>query len=421
MSKTFLVWLIVYFSGMFASFVKGPVFGLLTYMFTFYTQFSWIKGFWRGYSWSFYIGTALLISYFIKRNSRPKPLYQKMPQMKWLILMLINMLIVSPFALFPEENQKSVNQFINVIVIYFLIIKIIDCKLFYRAFIWLQIWGNWLFGFQATFGENKMVEGRLERVGGPGVREANQLGAHTLFILPFLGNMFFVGNRLEKYLTFLVAPFILHTIILCKSRGAFLGMLVIAILYLLALKKKFLPKAIVLSVIGIIGFTFLTGPTYWARMITVSSYEEDRSAMGRIDAWKGAVKMIADYPFGGGGSAWKFESPEYLDGERKAVHNTFLQVTTNWGIQGLMLFLFFLFGNFMELHKIRRRKGSEDDEFYYFESYAIQISIIGFFVAAMFVNRFTAESLYWYAALSSALSNIQQSHLIKLKEKKNDE
>lgn len=115
------------------------------------------------------------------------------------------------------------------------------------------------------------------------------------------------------------------------------------------------------------------------------------------------------------------KSPVYIPdivyahgGEHRSVHNTFIMMATDWGIQGLTLWLLFLGSTCQELHRIRKRRGAKDEEFYIQESIAIEASIIAFLVAALFGNRIYAESLYWFCALATALSNIQQSELIEI-------
>ncbi len=116
MYKTGIMWLLLYVGGLSSSFIKGPIFGLLTYMFTFYTQFTWAKspsntlGLHR---WSMYASIVVLVSYIIKRGNQERLPYFKMPQMKWLILIMVNMLFVSFFAANPAKNEVVIIDFVK--------------------------------------------------------------------------------------------------------------------------------------------------------------------------------------------------------------------------------------------------------------------------------------------------------------------
>ena len=115
----------------------------------------------------------------------------------------------------------------------------------------------------------------------------------------------------------------------------------------------------------------LTNPHFWSRMQTIETYEEEGAAIGRLVTWYGAVEMIKDQPFGAGGKGWYLSSPQYVpelveayEGKPRSVHNIFLQLTTSWGIQGFMLYAVFILVTFVQLHKIRKRKGTQNDVFY---------------------------------------------------------
>jgi len=424
MSKTAVVWLIIYVGGLLYAFIGGPIIALLTYIFTFYTQFSWASEIMQFMPrLSLYAGIVFLASYILTKGTTGSISHGRMPQLKWLILIIINMLLLTPFAAWPEENEKTVIAFVKIIVLYYLIIKSVQNKLHYRMFIWLQLWGNYLFGWQA-YGSN-LTAGRLEKIGGPGTNDANGLANHMIMIIPFIGNMFFHGKKWEKIATIWATPFILNTIILCRSRGSFIAIIAMAVSAILFTQKGIMRIKMVLGLIlGSILFIQLTDPQFWERIQTINSYEKDGSAMERLESWKSAMRMIGDYPLGKGGGGWEAYSPIYIPeviqsygGKTRSVHNTFLMMATDWGIQGLVLLLLFLVSTFLELHKIRKRTGTDDDRFYHTESVAIEVSLIGFLTAALFGNRIYAEGLYWYCAIAVALSNIQQNALLEVKNK----
>ena len=421
MSQTALMWLALYLGGMASAFLRGPIFGLLTYMYTFYTQFSWAKGA-PHYRWSFFAAIGILIIYFLKKNSLTKLSYMRMPQMKWLILVFINMLCVTPFAVNPAANKIVVIDFFKLVLLYYLIICCVQSKMHYKLFIWVQVWGNFLFGWQA-FDRGKGSGGRIENIGGPGIKNSNSLANHLITVFPFLGNMVLFGNKWERIGAVVAAAFIANGVILCGSRGAFMGVVTILILTLIFYRKgvgKGVRIKIVIGIIlGSIAFSQLAPESFWARMNTIDDYEEDGSATGRLDTWKGGIEMLQDYPLGKGGDAWYSFCSAYIPdvvsshhGEARSMHNSYLQMATSWGVQGLSLLLVFFYTTIAELHRMRKRSGTNNDMFYYTESIAIEVSLLGFFVGAIFGSRIYSESIYWYCAIATALSNIQQSEII---------
>lgn len=417
MPQTAIAWLILYVGGLATSLVKGPFYGLITYTFAYYTQNSWAKGLPHA-RWSLYAAMVVAVSYIFRKSTLPAISFKKMPQLKWMVLIFINMLLHIPFAPREARNLEMINAFFNIMVTYYLVINILTSKLLYRIFMWMHIWGNYLWGWQGTF-HGKMVEGRLEKLGGPGTKESNQLAGQLLLILPFLANRVAFGHsKLEKLCIIWSSAFIVNILILCRSRGAFLGLAVMTVLWIIFSKGHRI-KTIVIACLGIIAFLMLTDPAFWTRMTSIQEYQSDDSSMSRLHAWSGAVNMLKDYPLGVGGGGFKYYSPIYAPqiaekagGAGLVVHNTFLQTATEWGVQGLALFLLFIAGTIRELHKIRRRKGLPDDEFYHAESKAIQIGLIGILVASFFINRFYTEMIYIFCGLSSVIANLQQSALL---------
>src|SRR5262249_48719947 len=90
--------------------------------------------------------------------------------------------------------------------------------------------------------------------------------------------------------------------------------------------------------------TLLVAPESWVeRMETTRSYEQDASAMGRINAWWMAFNVANDRPLIGGG--FHLGTPEVF--ERYApvpediheAHSIFFQVLGEHGYVGLALFL----------------------------------------------------------------------------------
>jgi len=421
MSKTAIVWLLIYLAGIFASFIKAPIYGLLTYMYVFYTQLSWAKG--AGtYSWSLYASLAMALSYFLKGRSTTEALYVKIPNLKWLLLFFFNMLMLTTLAVDPVTHEANITAFAKLIILYYLIVKIINTKKRYKLFIWLQLWGNYFLGWLA-YSEGDIVAGRLEGIGGPGMNTSNTLSSHILLFFPILGNLLLLGNKWEKLAVIISTPFIGNALVQCNSRGAFLGVGAMIVLSIFMTHKLIKNKMLIGIMIGLILFACLGLEKVMTRMETIQSYEEEGSAMGRVESWMRAIEMVKTYPLGKGGGGWKYYSPIYIpeiveayDGEPRSVHNTFLEAATDWGVQGLFLYLLFLCFTLLQLHKIRKIKETNDDIFFYTESTAIEIGLIGFLISAIFGVRLYSESLYWYCALATALYNIQYTELTMKKE-----
>ncbi len=125
------------------------------------------------------------------------------------------------------------------------------------------------------------------------------------------------------------------------SRGALLGAVAMGfILWLKSRRKIVLSVPIVLLAIAAVEFM----PERWfERMHTIHSYEQDPSALGRINAWTYAINFAFDHPITGGGfnaftpDMFQRYAPNPQDFHD--AHSIYFQVLAEHGFVGLVLFL----------------------------------------------------------------------------------
>jgi len=98
-------------------------------------------------------------------------------------------------------------------------------------------------------------------------------------------------------------------------------------------------------------------PESWTeRMSTISGYEEDRSALGRISAWWNAWGIAKDYVTGVGFNAARPELfvryspyPDYVH----AAHSIYFQVMGNHGFIGLVIFMMIFVSTYWAAGRLR--------------------------------------------------------------------
>jgi probable O-glycosylation ligase (exosortase A-associated) len=151
-------------------------------------------------------------------------------------------------------------------------------------------------------------------------------------------------NTLYKAVYFALAGIIVVGIIGTQSRGSTLALAAGLLYYLTFISNK---KLVGFSLLGIIalGVVLFSPANYFSRMSTITSYEEDSSAMGRIKAWGTAVEMAIDHPILGVG-AGSFNSA-YGRIYRKpddparwiSTHSVYFKVVSEYGFPGIILYL----------------------------------------------------------------------------------
>jgi O-antigen ligase len=262
----------------------------------------------------------------------------------------------------------------------------------------------------------KREAGRLKDVGGPDTQNENAAAAHLLTVLPFVAvYLLSVKNRKLQVLIAVCGAFIVNVLILCNSRGATLGLMAMAAAAVVIAGKGRRLKLIGVAAGAFVALLALADPEFIARQQTTAA-ASDGSAQGRLTAWKAGLEFVKDYPLGTGGRGFHYLSAKYIptivdahDGEERSVHNTYLQMAAEWGVQGVFLWTGFMVSTMLLLRRSRRQAKAEPWFFYRFM--AIELALIGTFVAGMFTNRMYGESVYWMCALAFALYRIRATTL----------
>ena len=146
------------------------------------------------------------------------------------------------------------------------------------------------------------LHGRLENVGEPDFNESNFLAAYLAAMLPIVAIQFLRSGWLGKILSLAAGVFAFNTIVLTRSRGVLVGIVMgIAVAILFAPRKYRAPIAIGLLVVALGGY-YLTDPQFRARASTItdSESERDSAAQSMLDLAQAAIRINADHPLGVG-------------------------------------------------------------------------------------------------------------------------
>jgi probable O-glycosylation ligase (exosortase A-associated) len=139
----------------------------------------------------------------------------------------------------------------------------------------------------------------------------------------------------------------------------------------------------------VIGFM----PEKWEdRMRSVQNYEQDGSAMGRINAWGMAINLANDRPLVGGGfegfnrEAFARYAPD--PGYFLAAHSIYFQMLGEHGYVGLMLFLLVWILVWRNASWIINRSRSQSELRWASDlARMIQVSLVGYAVGGAFQNK----------------------------------
>ncbi len=176
----------------------------------------------------------------------------------------------------------------------------------------------------------------------------NVLAEYLIMTIFFALSTFLCGkNSKGKFTGFCISGIIGVCLILTWSRGAWLGALIGAIIFIMIYHRR----SIYLFVIGAASIPFLPFvlPDAIISRFTSIGNMADSSTSYRVYIWRASVNMLKDYFFTGigvGEGAFRKIYPLYtLSGIEAAPHshNLYLQIWLETGIIGLLIFLIFIF------------------------------------------------------------------------------
>jgi O-antigen ligase/polysaccharide polymerase Wzy-like membrane protein len=427
MSATALVWILLAVLLLLLSFTR-PVWAVGFYM---QTVFAAPHLWWWGRDipqarYSLWAGVVLLLAVAFNRaqsldeNTRERTIVQVAA-----IAMVLNATFVHFFlATRPQISIDTYVELLKYVLLFFIMgASIRNRKDFRFALVAIALGATYI-GFEVTINDRGDFSGsRLEGVGAPAAQNANSLADLMLISLPLAGSLFLYQSPVAKVMALVGAPLILNVLLLCNSRGAFLGLFGAAMSFLLVAKGPTRKKALGTLALGAVVLYFLLGdPEIFSRFTStfVGSEERDNSAASRLDFWRAGLLMLADYPLGDGGGAFKFvHGANYLsvatgddDPESRSLHNGYLTEATDWGVQGLILKLLFVGGALLAAYRTTNRarlEGRIDDSLI---GICVIVTGAALMIHCLFGSFLSNEWTYWITAIL-----VRYSHLYSEKEK----
>jgi putative inorganic carbon (HCO3(-)) transporter len=152
--------------------------------------------------------------------------------------------------------------------------------------------------------------------------------------------------------------------------------------------------------------------------------------MGRVATNKAAINMLKAHPFLGVGAGnfndvfLYYTPPDLLQwvSEGKSIHNATLQIMSETGIMGLLVFSLLIIKSFVDVIKIKRYcQNNESLNLLNNIANGLGIGFWGYFIAIQFIPGAYYSSIYIFIPLIVVVKNIQKKHKEKIEEKKIEE
>lgn len=327
--------------------LKRPYVGILVWSWLgFMNPHRLCYGFAYTLPFSYIIALLTVVVYAI--SNEPKAL----PKDKLVVLIIVFLLWMSVSTIFAMNPVDANEYYIRVLKIFFpvlLSMTLFKSRERIHQLLWVIIVSIGFFGVKG--GIFTVLSGGSFHVFGPPesfLEENNALAVAELMVIPL---MVYMRGQLERHwqkqLMLFCIVAMAFSALGSQSRGAFLAMSGLGGYFWLQSKRK-VPVTLALIILVSVLYQFLP-ESWYQRMDTIKTYDQDESAQGRIRAWTFAYHVANDRLFGGGYQLWaRVIYRQYLPGYTDEMpayvaHSIYFHVLGEHGWIGLLLFLTIFF------------------------------------------------------------------------------
>lgn len=236
-------------------------------------------------------------------------------------------------------------------------------------------------------------------------RLAMALVISTVLILALRARL---RSPMARLVVLALAGLQIATIVVTFSRGAVLG-LGVGLLTLVLVAPGGRGRALVLVTAVALAIGILAPDRFWNRTETIVSYEEDLSALGRINAWRTAGNIIERRPLTGIGaaaftSAWASYAPGDAGSTAYVAHNLILEVAAELGLLALLGFCALVVACMRGAWKAARADASAT-----VEARGLLAAIAGYLVCQMFAGFMLSFFLFLLLGMAVAVERIARA------------
>lgn len=321
------------------------------------------------------------------------PLKRPLPQCRetrLLIAFMVWMTITLPFSFDFGESLELWKRVMKIDLMLLLSLMALYSRQHILAFTWVVAGSIAFYG--AKGGLFTILTGGNAKVWGPSggyIEGNNEIGLAIVMAIPLL-------RYLQTTLTGRWAKHAMTvTMLLCAaaalgthSRGALLAIAAMAAMLWWRGRNRLI-GLVVLPVIGVGMLSFMPD-AWWERMGTIKTYQEDSSAMGRINAWWFAFNVAKSHFFGGGFSVtqpWAFAQYAPDPSAIHAAHSIYFMVLGEQGFIGLFLFLALFTCAFLSAGRLRTEARRQPETQWLSDLGGMcQVTLVGYAVGGAFLS-----------------------------------
>lgn len=324
-----------------------------------------------------------------------------------LVLFVCWMSFTTIFALNPDVDSvmHAWKQVLKIQLMLLVTLMLVRGRRQIEQLIWVIVVSVGFYGTKGGF--FTLINGGAFLVWGPPgtfIEGNNELALALVALIPMMYFLVVVTeNKWIRRGLWLSMTLCVFSILGSHSRGALVAILAMTFFFILKSKRPF---ALALGFGAVLAIAAFSMPDEWfSRMGTIQEYQEDASAMSRINTWKTIWNMALDRPFVGAGFSvgsdllYQLYSPNPA-GKSFDSHSIFFQALGEHGFVGLGLYLWLGFATWWKAKRLAKdcAVGPEQDWVPVLMR-MIQVSMIGFAAGGAFLGLLHYDFPYYLSGL----------------------
>lgn len=381
--------------------LKRPFIGVLVWSWIGFMnphRLTW--GFAYDFPFAMVVALTIFLALFISKEPKKIPWTRETVV---LALFIFWMFVTTLLALYPGIAWEQWDKVWKIQLMVFITMMLMTTPLRVNLLVWIIALSLGFYGIKG--GLFTIATGGAHRVLGPPksfIENRGDIGTALNMVIPLMRYLQLTATRFWiKHGMTGAMVLTAFAVIGTQSRGAMLG--TVALLFFLFLKsrKKFF-YTILAAVTAVMIFSFM--PQEWhERMHSIENYQEDASAMGRINAWTFAFNLAKDRFTGGGfntfrGPSFAVYAPNPTDVHD--AHSIYFEVLGEHGFVGLTLFLTLALMAWNTASRIRKTaKGNPEISWMGDLAAMIQVSMVAYAVGGSFIGQAYFDLYYVLIAL----------------------
>lgn len=298
--------------------------------------------------------TGLFVRLLLSRQKLVEGWY-----VKWFLALWGAMIMSVPLSLWRSQSFSDSMDFLKTVAMVWMIFMAVRSEkqlaFVVRMLGWMALWlaVSTIYNYKTG---NVEVSGELQRAGAASstLGDPNDLAAYLLMLFPICYYLFLNDPKKWLRLVYGLAMLVtLFAVVLTGSRGGFLGLVVLLFLLWLFSKRKVVGLFLGLAVFGAVWFS--APSEYRERIRSITTYQEDESAMHRVEYRKAAVRMFKRNPLTGiGFGNFRDFARDFGAPASQTTHNMYYLVLGELGGVGLFVFLYIWIRSLLVAHQLAK-------------------------------------------------------------------